>query len=398
MMGESVAEWPLCMRIVLSPLLLLWFGTRVYVLPCIGVAMQRMLRCCCRGFLRHVCCGCGLTFTDTVRLLSPARKGANDPKHHAHIATKIEPKGERCFYLNPCESHARDCYKLMYPSGTAGYTAGDAGASTGGSPPRADVQRGRHLCGLCGSMATRGGSSGNEGGTTGVDGASGDGTGGPGPTGGGGSSVTGSSYGIVGFGPGGGGGGVHISRGSLRTCLKMCIPHRFLGSLHDMCPNNFRKQSFPATDKSIGKELTHKFKAAGGGVQWKRADLIKAHDDDEPFHLFNKACSPGGGVIGRTGRQGVVLQRSPGSHNLSPLPGGVKAEDVKQGALGDCWLVAAMATLAGTMPGAIKKLFVNSERSYRQERIRIFCVFAGRESDDACLLSYEACGYSPLCL
>ncbi|CAM9887378.1 unnamed protein product [Ectocarpus sp. 13 AM-2016] len=48
---------------------------------------------------------------------------------------------------------------------------------------------------------------------------------------------------------------------------------------------------------------------------------------------------------------------------------GVKAEDVKQGALGDCWLVAAMATLAGTMPGAIKKLFGNSERSYRQARI-----------------------------
>lgn len=45
---------------------------------------------------------------------------------------------------------------------------------------------------------------------------------------------------------------------------------------------------------------------------------------------------------------------------------GVKAEDVKQGALGDCWLVAAMATLAGTMPGAIIKLFINSERSYRQ--------------------------------
>lgn len=41
---------------------------------------------------------------------------------------------------------------------------------------------------------------------------------------------------------------------------------------------------------------------------------------------------------------------------------------MKQGALGDCWLVAAMATLAGTMPGTIKKLFVNSERSYRQEQ------------------------------
>ncbi len=49
---------------------------------------------------------------------------------------------------------------------------------------------------------------------------------------------------------------------------------------------------------------------------------------------------------------------------------GVKADDVQQGALGDCWLVAAMATLAGTMPGAIKKLFINSERSFRQASTR----------------------------
>lgn len=54
--------------------------------------------------------------------------------------------------------------------------------------------------------------------------------------------------------------------------------------------NVVRNQSFPATDKSIGKELTHKFKAAGGGVEWKRADLLKSRDDDEPFHLFNKVC------------------------------------------------------------------------------------------------------------
>lgn len=47
-------------------------------------------------------------------------------------------------------------------------------------------------------------------------------------------------------------------------------------------------QSFPATDKSIGKELTKKFKAAGGGVEWKRADLLKEPEDKEPFHLFNK--------------------------------------------------------------------------------------------------------------
>lgn len=89
MMGESVAEWPLCLRIVLSPLLLLWFGTRVYVLPCIGVAMQRMLRCCCRGFLRHVCCGCGLTFTDTVRFVSPARECVSRDNNRRHTTSTV---------------------------------------------------------------------------------------------------------------------------------------------------------------------------------------------------------------------------------------------------------------------------------------------------------------------
>lgn len=47
------------------------------------------------------------------------------------------------------------------------------------------------------------------------------------------------------------------------------------------------------------------------------------------------------------------------------IPQGVKAEDVNQGAVGDCWLVAAMATLAGAMPGSIRKLFLNHERSMR---------------------------------
>lgn len=44
---------------------------------------------------------------------------------------------------------------------------------------------------------------------------------------------------------------------------------------------------------------------------------------------------------------------------------GVKPADVKQGALRDCWLVPVMATLAGTMPIAIKRIFVDKERSWR---------------------------------
>ena len=49
-------------------------------------------------------------------------------------------------------------------------------------------------------------------------------------------------------------------------------------------------QSFPANDSSIGKILTKKFKEAGGGVEWKRAEMLKARDDNEPYHLFNKVC------------------------------------------------------------------------------------------------------------
>eukprot|EP00904_Undaria_pinnatifida_P010244 jgi/Undpi1/634/HiC_scaffold_10.g04098.m1 len=71
--------------------------------------------------------------------------------------------------------------------------------------------------------------------------------------------------------------------------------------------------------------------------------MLKPRDDNEPYHLFNQ---------------------------------GVHPEDVKQGALGDCWLVAAMATLAGTMPGAIKKLFVNSERG--KYRVRLFDITQNR--------------------
>lgn len=68
MRGGTVAEWPLCLRVVLSPILLCYFGGIVYVLPCFAIFFQRLGRFCCRGFLRHVCCGRGLTFTDKARL------------------------------------------------------------------------------------------------------------------------------------------------------------------------------------------------------------------------------------------------------------------------------------------------------------------------------------------
>ena len=43
---------------------------------------------------------------------------------------------------------------------------------------------------------------------------------------------------------------------------------------------------------------------------------------------------------------------------------GIEADDVAQGALGDCWLLAAIASLA-EFPGAIERCFKNNEKSDR---------------------------------
>ena len=58
-------------------------------------------------------------------------------------------------------------------------------------------------------------------------------------------------------------------------------------------------QSFPATDQSIGKELTNKFRGSGSGVEWKRANVLKTANDKGPFHLFNRARM---GPINRQGQ------------------------------------------------------------------------------------------------
>ncbi|CAM9414877.1 unnamed protein product [Discosporangium mesarthrocarpum] len=104
----------------------------------------------------------------------------------------------------------------------------------------------------------------------------------------------------------------------------------------------YRDKNFPPGPQSLGSELVAKFQ--GDSVQWKRADeLVSA--TDKHFHLFSK---------------------------------GVHADDVKQGAVGDCWLVAAMSTLAASIPGAIAKLFINSEYSSRGKyKVRLFDIVKG---------------------
>lgn len=174
-------------------------------------------------------------------------------------------------------------------------------------------------------------------------------------------------------------------------------------------------QSFPADDRSIGNELVTKF-LNRGGIEWTRAEHLKESNDDVPYRLFSEVRVGKGSVVEKHGlcTNAIHFRPTAGSPRVGRRFGrsfndslqlglavareleldwhvnsylskclylhgvvwasiaivfhlvqGVKAEDVKQGAVGDCWLVAAMATLASTMPGAIRKLFLNKERSWR---------------------------------
>ena len=54
---------------------------------------------------------------------------------------------------------------------------------------------------------------------------------------------------------------------------------------------------------------------------------------------------------------------------------GLSASDVKQGGLGDCYLLSAMSVLAHTRPDMIRKLFHPSSREYREDGLYTVMMF-----------------------
>lgn len=57
---------------------------------------------------------------------------------------------------------------------------------------------------------------------------------------------------------------------------------------------------------------------------------------------------------------------------------GVSANDIRQGALGDCYLLSAMSIIAHTRPDLIKKIFHPDSRVYRNEGLYSIMLYQGK--------------------
>ncbi|KAJ8605867.1 hypothetical protein CTAYLR_000562 [Chrysophaeum taylorii] len=106
----------------------------------------------------------------------------------------------------------------------------------------------------------------------------------------------------------------------------------FLFGLCRCCPK-FEDRKFPASEASIGP-----IKASAKKIEWKRLD----------------------------------------GDRLALFQGGVDASDVCQGALGNCWLLSAVACLC-EFDGAVQHLFLDKQRNPRGKyRIRLYDVQASK--------------------
>jgi len=119
------------------------------------------------------------------------------------------------------------------------------------------------------------------------------------------------------------------------------------------CVRYFDDLEFPPNDTSLGSIegdfANQSFGKNTGKVKWVRAhDFSRADVDDKP--------------------EKPILHDS--SMNL--FEGEIESADVLQGALGDCWLTAALAALA-EHPGAIQKAFLTKELDPRGKySVRLF--------------------------
>ena len=58
---------------------------------------------------------------------------------------------------------------------------------------------------------------------------------------------------------------------------------------------------------------------------------------------------------------------------------GVSANDIRQGGLGDCYLLSAMSIIAHSRPELIKKIFHPESRIYRYEGIYSLMLYSGKK-------------------
>ena len=60
---------------------------------------------------------------------------------------------------------------------------------------------------------------------------------------------------------------------------------------------------------------------------------------------------------------------------------GVDANDIRQGGLGDCYLISAMSIIAHSRPELIKKIFHPESRIFRQEGIYSIMLYTGKQAN-----------------
>jgi Calpain family cysteine protease. len=143
-------------------------------------------------------------------------------------------------------------------------------------------------------------------------------------------------------------------------CLSMYIDKCCLGCLSKICCDScfrFTDSEFPPNSASLGDVSAgfekgtappepgcceaRQYLETGGSVHWKRGnEFLQAHTQDgEEVKLF---------------------------------AGGVEPADVAQGQLGNCWLLAALATLADHK-GAIESCFISKQMNPRGKyRVQLF--------------------------
>ncbi|CAJ1346401.1 unnamed protein product, partial [Effrenium voratum] len=128
---------------------------------------------------------------------------------------------------------------------------------------------------------------------------------------------------------------IHAFRIYIPSCLYIYC-WRMYWLLGGCCSEFFEDKEFPPCDKSLGKVGGDSANATSGkkdsNIVWVRAMHFSRRDGPKPSHP------------------------TLGDSFMCLFEGKIEAQDILQGALGDCWLLAAMATLA-EHEGAINSLF-----------------------------------------
>lgn len=101
------------------------------------------------------------------------------------------------------------------------------------------------------------------------------------------------------------------------------------------------------------------------------------HDDSE-FHV-NQAKGELQGNYNYVRAQEIVsTENHQANSETEVFADGVSANDIRQGALGDCYLLSAMSIIAHSRPELIKKIFHPESRTYRFEGIYSIMLYNGK--------------------